>query len=229
MSVAISLAIAPLDPNLHSENLPTPPPLPVPEKGTPAEVEEPSPAVVVVPAKQPEASTEQPAPTGSPSTLKVHAALGGDAALGRAPSVAGGVLLAFETRWQNFSVGIEGHALLPAQKSVTGGAIQTSLVEAVVDPCFRRGLLGICGLVGAGVQSATGIGFPVSTSSTGPLLSVGGRVLVQIPLVAGVELWLLADVLTPLIQASVKVDNIEEWRAPAASLALGGALGVSIP
>jgi hypothetical protein len=79
------------------------------------------------------------------------------------------------------------------------------------------------------VQEASGSGLPVSTRATTALFDLGGRLLAEMPLGSGIELWLFADVLAPLIQVSVQVDNVEEWQEPGVSLSLGMAVGVTIP
>jgi len=181
-----------------------------------------------------------PSPVVGPpavSRLTYGFAAGGRVDAFRAPILTGGPLLAAEARWNDFSVGLEGHFLLPAQGPTQGGgAVRASAIEAQVDLCLRQRIIGICALAASGVESISGREFRDPSSGSVGFLSLGARLLTEVSLPSSLELWFFGDVLLPIVRPSAVIGSdgtggtieTQVWRSPDVALTLGAALGFEI-
>jgi hypothetical protein len=170
------------------------------------------------------------APTAeSANAAKFRVGLGALVSFGSAPATAFGADLIFEARWTKFSLGLEGHADVPASQPVQGGYYQSTLLYLEGVPCIREGVFGACALGALGASEASSQGIPSATQGGAPFVALGGRALIDLPLFKGFFARAQADLLVPLVRTSLVVSLTQQWVMPTLLPSLGLALVAELP
>jgi hypothetical protein len=122
---------------------------------------------------------------------------GATVALNLAADPGFGFWLSAEVRGDRWSMGLEMRALLPARAfEVAGGsALAQASATGLLVPCLRWRWLGGCGIVEGGGVFVTGQGITASSGLTSGLLGLGVRARVDLPIAAGFEARLSADLM----------------------------------
>jgi hypothetical protein len=122
---------------------------------------------------------------------------GGAVAFNAAADPAAGFWLAAEARGERWSVGLEMRALMPARAFDFGGAavLQQASATVLLVPCLRWKWLAGCGLVEAGGVFVMGPGVAPGSSSSAAVLGLGLRARLEVPIAAGFEARVFADLL----------------------------------
>lgn len=175
---------------------------------------------------------EKPAPPAVAKTpaeqdpgLRVEISLGGLAALGSAPSVAGGFALQGRLRWGKWSAALEGRIDLPAYQEIPGGEVSSSLLMAGGLGCLHvRSFFG-CGLAYVGALRAAGHDVPLPRRTTLLYAAAGARLGFEIPLYSVLSLRLSGDLLATLTRITLRESGgpAEYWTTPPLSGAFGAA------
>jgi hypothetical protein len=169
-----------------------------------------------------------PIESGKSPALRVG--LGAIFSLDSAPAPAFGADLLIEARWTRFSLGVEGHADVPAGQPIQTGHYQSTLVFLEVVPCVHAGVFGACGLGALGASEASSQQIPNATQGGAPFAALGGRALVDLPLFKGFWARGQADLLVPLVRTSlVATVNQELWTMPTLLPSFGLALVAELP
>ncbi len=219
LAVAIAIGIDPLSLSRVPQALPTLPAAPA--STTPA----PTPAAAPPSARESPPSREEPAAVRSADPVHLRAGLGPVVSFGAAPSTNLGIRAQIGARWRAVSLGIEGRADFPvSQAAVDGGRVSASLLVGSFVPCVHRGVILGCLLGTFGAMRASG------ESVTSPLhedkfyAAAGGRVGVEIPIGSFLATQLHGDVLAPLTQITLRLNDRDVWTTPVVSGSLGASL-----
>jgi len=199
-----------------------PPPIPAPEPpAVPPTVPE-----VARPPEPPPPAAEAPPPTKKRLRFRLVAAATGS--IGLLPSPSAGVLAGAGIARERWSADLELRADASASKSLGGHTVSASFLGGGVVPCAKWGPARACGVVQLGViQAAVTDASPETRTS--PVLLVGPRVGVSLPLTSWIALDAHADALFAPTQVTVRVDTGSLWSNPVLSGLLGlGVIG-SIP
>lgn len=178
-------------------------------------------------AADPEVVATSPAPARKTDAtpLRVSASVGGLAALGSAPAVAGGIALQGQLRWGTLSAALEGRIDLPAYRDIPGGRVSSSLLLAGALGCVHlRSFFG-CGALFAGALRGAGHDIAQPDRATLPYAAAGARLGVEIPLYSVLSLRVHGDVLATLTRITLRETGgpTEYWSTPPLSGALGAA------
>jgi hypothetical protein len=183
----------------------------------------------LVPPPQ-EGEVQTAAPGEAPSVpAKLRVGLGVLLSTDSAPAPAFGANLLIEARWPRFSLGVEGHADVPAGQPIQTGHYQSALLFLEVAPCIHAGVFGACGLGALGASEASSQQIPNATQGGAPFAALGGRALVDLPLFKGFWARAQADLLVPLVRTSLVVSLNQEWTMPTLLPSFGLALVAELP
>jgi hypothetical protein len=176
----------------------------------------------VAPATTPDATPPPPvapvvvaAPTPAPGP-KLHAetSLASGGAFGAAPGGALSFLASVAVAGSSASLGLEGRTDLPASASAAGGVVSSSIVMGSVVPCFRRGAVGLCALGAIGSLRGKGEGVQTPTTASALYVAAGVRLLVEVPIDAGLFFRAGGDLETTLKGVRLVLDGHEAWTTP---------------
>lgn len=184
-------------------------------------VPEPLPAVPVAPA----APVVPVAP--APSAMHFTAAVGALASVGLAPTVAAGATLRLALEWPRFSIGLDVRGDFASNLQLAGGgSLGTSVLLGAFSPCVRVWKLDACALVSVGALQVTStLGGPEMRQSS-PLILVGARAQLVLPLSEVLSLRPFFDAQAVLTRTSLLSGSETVWVTSPAVGALGLALGV---
>jgi hypothetical protein len=166
----------------------------------------------------------QPEATRFDCRLSVAAA----AAFGAAPTTVPALAVGVELHLSRASIGLEVRGDFAGHEAVPGGSISTSLLVAELVPCYHFGVLGACGLIGAGTQRSTGVGLEPSHSSSDPYLALGARVCVDLAITSWLWVRPEVDLWFPTTSITLTVADHQEWTSSAFSPVVGIALVVAL-
>ena len=214
-SIALALAIR-IDPSSLA-----PMPAPPIEQAPPAAPEQKAreAGADITPAPAP----STPSPT--PQSFTLRSSIGALAAIGSGPQLTGGATLQLGVRSRDVSVGLEGRVDLPTDEgAASGGRVRAGLLAGTLLPCLHHQVLLGCMLATVGVLRASGESVLESKSESIPVVAVGARLGVELPISGPFLVRFHLDGLAPLIRPTLRLDASPVWRAPAFSGALGAAL-----
>lgn len=181
-----------------------------------------------------ELRASQPAPPPSPASPEhrpygLLASVGGLAAVGSAPAVAGGLELQLALRWRRFSALVEGRLDLPAEKEVELGLVRSSLMLGAVGSCAHWRWAQGCGLIEAGAMRVTGEGY-AEENVTLPYAGAALRLGLEIPLFSVISVRGHADLLAPFTRVAFRdrASRDTVWTAPSVAGAFGLCVVVQI-
>ncbi|AKF04633.1 hypothetical protein [Sandaracinus amylolyticus] len=146
------------------------------------------------------------------------------ASYGIAPGVSAGLVLGAGVHVDAFSVALELRGELPTVESSVRGA---PYVASVV-PCGHLDIVGLCGIVSAGVFWGEGVDVPSARSGFAPYVALGARALVAVPLGAELALRLHGELTVPVVGATLQLGGTRAWETPAVGLALGVGVGARL-
>jgi hypothetical protein len=161
--------------------------------------------------------------------LQVAASIGGLAAVGSAPAVAGGITVQGRLRWGQLSLALEGRMDLPAYEDIPGGQVSSSLllmggVGCVHLPVPRAEAFG-CGVVYVGALRGAGHDIARPERTTLAYATGGARLGVELPLYSILSLRVYGDLLATLTRITLRESGgpAEFWSTPPLSGAVGAA------
>jgi hypothetical protein len=171
-----------------------------------------------------------PAAPGRPAPPVVpFVATGVGAALGAAPAMTASFMLQLGTRRGAASLALEARLDYPASTGAGSGSVSAGLILGSIVPCYHRGWLAACGVLGAGALRGAGHQLAAARSETSAFGVAGGRLTFEWPLGPRVALRAHAELLGRLRSVSLVVDGAGVWTTPAISGDLGLALAVRFP
>lgn len=218
MALAISIVIDPLSltrpPPPPTVTAPPPPPPPTPPPAAPPVqcVAPPSPPVpppVIVVAER---RAPPPAPRETPPRT-IEAALGAGVTLGHTPDTTAVLAASVGLRWSRVSVALEGSFAFLSHASREGvGDVQATLATGRAVPCLRQRFGArvdgaVCGVLALGALSGTATGVDVARPGAALHAAAGGRVAVQVALVANVAVRGRAELLGALTPTDLVIRN----------------------
>ena len=137
--------------------------------------------------------------------------------LGTVSSPSLGFSLQLGFAWSVFSLAIEGQTNVPVHEELSGGSVTSSQLTGTLVPCFTQWHLGGCALISAGATRVTASGVEPTGNHSLPYFALGARVYAGLPLVDWLEARVLVDLLIPLTQTSIVLDQSTSWAAPPVS------------
>jgi hypothetical protein len=170
-------------------------------------------AVAAAPAAQ------APTETGG---VQVELATAGEFGALSSPSLA--FTLGLGYAWSSFTLSVEGQANLPVQQALSTGSVTSSQLTATLVPCLTQWHLGACGLVSAGATRVSASGISPEGHQSLPFFALGARLYWGLPLEDWLEARILADLLVPLTQTSIVLNQSTTWSAAPISGSVGLAL-----
>ena len=204
-----------------------------PERTEPAQPSELAASSSATPSGSPRTDTSSEARPksneASDPTLFWRFGLGGQAAIGVAPSPAAGLLVVGSGRRGDLSLGLEFRLDAPASRAVEGGAeVESRLIAGALVPCFHYdpGLLCAVGTLGA-VEATSDAA--ASREDSALYAAAGLRVGTEWRLSAPLALRTHADLLANLTRSILELDGASVWEMPVFSGSLGVALLGSFP
>jgi hypothetical protein len=172
-----------------------------------------------------EASVEPPPPSNDGPGFE--ASIGALLSYQSSPRLAVGFTAGFGLRWSHASVDLEARADLPTETAVSGGgSVRSALIFGTLAPCLRSGWFGGCGLLGAGIDQASGQGLSPSAHAVAPYLALGARAFADLELTGALRLQPRLDLWFPASRTTLTVEGAATWVTPPVSLALGVVLVV---
>jgi hypothetical protein len=213
LAVAIAVGIDPSSLSRAPASPPAPSPLPPP-----------APLVVAPPIAGAELpKSETPSPNHDP--VRLHTGLGPTVSFGAAPSTNLGIAVQAGARWRAISLGIEGRADFPVSRAAVGGGdVSASLLVGSVLPCAHRGIFLTCLMMTFGAMRASGEGVTNPLRDTKFYAAAGGRVGVEIPAWGAVAVGLHGDLVAPLTEITLRLNDRDVWTTPNVSAVLGAGL-----
>ena len=164
----------------------------------------------------------EPPPEISVTPWRLHFSVGLTGALGLAPGFAsggGGQIGLYRTPW-SIDVGFE--YLSPVARDVRGGQIEVSSILGSVVPCWRTGAFRACVVLRSGVSHGEG-----ASTVNQPLLNVGARAALVVPMSQAVTARLAVDVGVNTLRTTFRANGSEIWGHEWVTLGLGASLVVS--
>jgi hypothetical protein len=218
VALAVALIIDPLlatrpPPQQPDEALPQPPP---PPPDTPNEQP--------LAPPPPQAQVEQPAPPKPVETPRPYSVLlgGGLAAtLFQVPTPSAGLGGWVSFEGESWAAGLRIEVGAPAGAAYGTSTVMMMVADASPYACYKWRSLGACGLLRAGTQIAWANGPPNATSGVAPELAVGVEPFVDLKLRDALRLRFRLGAQVNLAAASLKVEGVEVYRTPLATLWLG--------
>jgi hypothetical protein len=174
----------------------------------------PTPVVIRVPAPAagPAARSNEPR-SGSRAELSVVAGPLG-MVLG-SPQFAPGLIAGAELRWDRVSIELDGEGDVFTGQPWASGSVQVSLAAVEAVPCYRTGVVGLCGVVAAGAEMGHGQGIPAASSQPVRYMGAGLRVVADLHLTGPLSLRFQVEGLGTLAGASFYVQQADVWDTPA--------------
>jgi hypothetical protein len=168
-----------------------------------------------------------------PARRGVQVELGVDAfeAAGWAPKMMPGLAPFIVLRGAALSIGLEARfgASLPSGVYPPSGRVEMGQAAATVVPCVHFGPAFLCPVGEIGWIEAWGSGLAHNASQGTPLVTVGVRAGVRVPLGGSVFARFYAEGAIDLDRPQVKLDYQEAWTASLLAGSLGIGLGANIP
>ena len=170
---------------------------------------------------------------GLPDGLSIGAGIAG--AFNAAPSSAFGFTFALALTRLHWSFGLEVRGDLPADAAAAfAGRVETALIIGQAVPCLRHKIASVCALAAIGAERGDGRGYSDPRTVTGFYAALGGRLAVDLPLIAPVAARIYADLLAPLTRTELYAGSLGDlghliYRTPALSSALGLVLMAHFP
>jgi hypothetical protein len=209
---------------------------PVAAMGRPSE----APGEIAEPFEPPSAPTSSPAPApGAPeaaalgtarrpatpesrSGRDLHWFVGAGPLLSTraGPGTSVGLALDLGARRGAWSLTLEGRLDDPTEAD--GGAISAAPILAAAVPCYHLRWLAACAVVAAGIlRGSAQDDLPGARVEMTPYCAAGPRVAAELPVSGRFALGAHVDVLATLTPTHLRVDQVEVWHTPVASVTLG--------
>jgi hypothetical protein len=96
-------------------------------------------------------------------------------------------------------------------------------------PCAFRGVLEGCALLAGGAVRAASHDLAMPQQVSAPFVALGARVGLELPLGSILSIGAHADVLAPVTEVVLRVNNQPVWTSPAISAAFGLTVGARFP
>jgi hypothetical protein len=151
--------------------------------------------------------------------LELGLIVAGDVGSVSSPSL--GLALGFGYAWTVFSLTLEAEAILPVHEALSTGSVASSQFTGSLVPCLTSWHLGACGLISAGATRVAASGIDPPGVHALPFFGVGARIYGALPLGDWLEGRLLVDLLVPLTQTSIVLNDTATWTAPPVSGSVG--------
>ena len=136
------------------------------------------------------------------------------------PGTSAGLALDLGARRGAWSLTLEGRVDDPTEAD--GGAISASLVLAAAVPCYHVRWLAACAVAAAGIlRGSAAPDLPDAQVDMTPYCAAGARVAAELPVSGRFALGAHVDVLATLTPTHLRVDQVEVWHTPVASVTLG--------
>jgi hypothetical protein len=148
--------------------------------------------------------------------------LGVLASSGLAPSVGAGPAALFGLRRSWFSGNAELRYQLVKQRTVSSGALDSSLIEAAALACGHASAMFLCAELSGGWLRVSGLGVARPKTETTPVWRTGARAGVEVRLTQTLGAQVHTDLLLNLGSQAVDLDGRRAWTSPAVGV-LGGA------
>ncbi len=150
---------------------------------------------------------------------------GGSLGLGTVPGLSVAGRLRAAARWPGrFEAGAALRATLPSGAPFAEGEVSGSLIGGDLDVCRPLDAFVPCLLVVGGWQPVWGDGFTRDVRGDAPYLAPGLSAGVHLPVLAGFEVRVALELLAPVTQVRLRVDDRTAWETPA----MNGALRLEI-
>jgi hypothetical protein len=216
LALAISIAI---------DDLPDTAPV---EEATSSTDDPPAPPAAIFAAPPPSGpDTSSPAPpkrppSSSPARSTTFFSARVQGAFGSAPSTAPGATLGFGLQRGWLSGAIELRADLASSRTTARGTVSTATYLVSVAPCGHLGVPFACVLLGAGAFAYSG-GDDLAKARSGAVLAAvsGARVGAKFPLASTLDAFVAGDLLATFTPNRVRIDDVEVYRQPLISAAVG--------
>ncbi len=184
----------------------------------------------VVPAADPASVAVAPTPgDAAKPAMTPRLELGLVGGLGFAPAANLGVRVGGALQRDFLSLGFELRADLPASQQAGSGKISAGLLLASLVPCAHVGMASGCFLISGGVQRVAGEDLSNARRATLPYLGLGVRLGLTIPVGAQTSLAFHGDMMAPITETKLTVDDATAWTSPTVAVALGAGLAMRFP
>lgn len=214
MALSISIAIDPKSAETYGQG-PTDEPA---TENAPEAVEPPAPAATPVPP------TTQPAARARPPAeprLVASVGLGALSAFSVLPKPTFGLLAFGALRQEQWSIALEGEADLPVTDQ--GRGVRSSSLAVRLVPCWHWGIGVACQVTAVRWLTATGTD-PNAKSGSSALLSLGGRLGLELDFSRSISGLAFADLLATPSPITFQSEGTELWKTPV----LSGSLAIAV-
>ena len=168
------------------------------------------------------AASPERTPVRAQGSVRWAAGLGGSGLFQVTPKPTVAVFAFGALRRQRLSLYLDAQASVPVTDRIDGVNYRSSTYGLLLAPCVHLGAAFVCELNSVGVFSATGVQTE-SQSGARWLLSLGGRVGVEVPLSPSLAVLARADLLATPWPVRLESSGHPLWRAPV----LQGGLGIA--